>query len=59
MENRQFIGIEKNEDVLLHKKTFIDYIDLSERRIGAAKKKYAEQATVLQLWSEPTINEQV
>lgn len=38
LENRHFIGIEKNEEALLHKKTPIDYIGVCERRIDSAKK---------------------
>jgi DNA modification methylase len=37
LENRQFIGIEKNQDGLLHKKYPIDYIELSNNRIHVAK----------------------
>lgn len=32
-ENRKYIGIEKNEDILLHKKEPIDYIQVSTKRI--------------------------
>jgi site-specific DNA-methyltransferase (adenine-specific) len=39
LENRRYIGIEKNEDVLLHKKTPIDYVELSKKRICAAQKQ--------------------
>lgn len=39
MENRRFIGIEKNEDVLLHKKDPIDYIQISNERIKDARMK--------------------
>lgn len=35
-ENRRYIGIEKNEDVLLHKKDPIDYVKVSESRIREA-----------------------
>lgn len=35
-ENRRYIGIEKNEDVLLHKKDPIDYVQVSEGRIREA-----------------------
>ncbi|MCB9298459.1 MAG: site-specific DNA-methyltransferase [Lewinellaceae bacterium] len=35
-ENRRYIGIEKNEDVLLHKKDQIDYVKVSEDRIQEA-----------------------
>ncbi len=38
LENRNFIGIEKNEDTLLHKKNKVNLIDISIKRIEAAKK---------------------
>jgi hypothetical protein len=34
LENRQYIGIEKNEDVLLHKVQPIDYIRVCHDRIN-------------------------
>jgi len=34
MENRNYIGIEKNENVLLHKKSPIDYVKVAEDRIA-------------------------
>lgn len=34
LENRHFIGIEKNEDVLLHKVKTVDYIKICNDRIG-------------------------
>lgn len=37
LEDRHYIGIEKNEDVLLHKKDAIDYIKVSGARVRAAK----------------------
>jgi site-specific DNA-methyltransferase (adenine-specific) len=40
LENRQFIGIEKNTGVLLHKKEPIDYIALSNQRINVAKQHH-------------------
>jgi len=53
MENRNFIGIEKNEDVLLHKVDPIDYIKVCTDRIeDALKKKEIEEATLL-LFREP------
>lgn len=53
LENRQFIGIEKNEDVLLHKVDPVDYIDISINRIKEAlKSKEIEDAT-LKLFKEP------
>jgi site-specific DNA-methyltransferase (adenine-specific)/modification methylase len=36
LEGRNFIGIEKNEDVALFKREKIDYIDVSERRLHDA-----------------------
>ena len=38
MEGRNFIGIEKNENVLLHKVSATDYIKVSIDRIGKALK---------------------
>ena len=37
LEGRQFIGIEKNEDVALFKKGAIDYIEICNQRIQEAK----------------------
>lgn len=37
LENRDFIGIEKNEEVFLHKKLKVDYIKICEERIKVAK----------------------
>lgn len=39
MENRKFVGIEKNEDVLLHRKYDVDYIEVANRRIEEALNK--------------------
>lgn len=39
LENRRYIGIEKNEDVLLHKVDPIDYIRICEERIEEIKFK--------------------
>ena len=36
MEGRNFIGIEKNEDVALFKKDKINYIDVAKRRLFLA-----------------------
>lgn len=36
LEGRNFIGIEKNEDVALFKKGNIDYIDIAKKRLHAA-----------------------
>lgn len=55
LENRQFIGIEKNEDVLLHKVKPMDYIKICTDRIEETlKKKEIEQST-LRLFSEPIV----
>jgi len=37
LEKRQFIGIEKNEEVYLHKRKKIDYIEICKKRIKEAK----------------------
>ncbi|MHB9148195.1 MAG: DNA-methyltransferase [Candidatus Amoebophilus sp.] len=48
LENRQFIGIEKNENVLLHKTKPIDYIRICADRIEEIlKRKEVEQATLM------------
>lgn len=53
LENRQFIGIEKNEGALLHKVDPVDYIEISINRIQEAlKRKEIEDAT-LKLFKEP------
>ncbi len=53
LENRQFIGIEKNEDALLHKVAPVDYIEISINRIKEAlNRKEIEDAT-LRLFKEP------
>lgn len=53
LENRHFIGIEKNEDVLLHKVKPIDYIEICTNRIEETiRKKKIEEAT-LSLFKEP------
>jgi len=41
LEDRLFIGIEKNEEVFLHKKHHIDYIEICNKRIKEAKRKAA------------------
>jgi site-specific DNA-methyltransferase (adenine-specific) len=47
LENRQFIGIEKNEDVLLHKVKTVDYIKICTDRIHETlKRKEIEQETL-------------
>lgn len=55
LENRNFIGIEKNEDVLLHKVKPVDYIKVCTDRISETlKRKEIEEAT-LNLFSEPIV----
>lgn len=55
LENRHFIGIEKNEDVVLHKVHPIDYIQVCTDRIEAMlKQRYATvHQTTLDLFREP------
>lgn len=43
LENRQFIGIEKNEDTRLHKKDSIDLIDICNKRIQKASRQKESQ----------------
>jgi DNA modification methylase len=51
LENRHYIGIEKNEDVLLHKAKPIDYIEVCHNRIN----KTLPFATI-QKSSQPLLN---
>jgi len=53
LENRQFIGIEKNEDVLLHKVKPIDYIKICSDRIRETLKRKEVDESTLRLFSEP------
>ena len=53
LENRKFIGIEKNEDVLLHKIKPIDYIKICTDRIEETLKRKEVEETTLQLFREP------
>ncbi|MBK7885251.1 MAG: helix-turn-helix domain-containing protein [Chitinophagaceae bacterium] len=53
LENRNFIGIEKNEDVLLHKVKPTDYIKVCTDRIGEILKRKEIEETTLQLFREP------
>lgn len=57
LENRNFIGIEKNEDVLLHKVHPIDYIKVCSDRIEEAlqTQKKELKPTTLRLFEEPFI----
>jgi len=40
LEGRKFIGIEKNEEVFLHRKKKMDYIKICNERIKKAKEEY-------------------
>ena len=44
LEGRNFIGIEKNEDVALFKREEIDYIEVSEKRLNDAWRTLTENA---------------
>jgi DNA modification methylase len=55
LENRQFIGIEKNEDVRLHKVKPIDYIKVCTNRIEDTIKKKKIKEEALTLFKEPII----
>lgn len=53
LENRRFIGIEKNEDVLLHKVKPIDYIKICIERIEETLKHKKINDSTLRLFKEP------
>lgn len=53
LEGRNFIGIEKNEDVLLHKVHPVDYIKICTDRIKEILKKKEIEETTLSLFKEP------
>lgn len=53
LEDRKFIGIEKNEDVLLHKIKKTDYIKVCSERIAETLKSRYIKQTTLQFFSEP------
>ena len=55
LENRQFIGIEKNEDVLLHKVKPVDYIKICTDRIHETLKRKEIEESTLRLFSEPIV----
>src|SRR5690554_1664044 len=55
LENRQFIGIEKNEDVLLHKIKEVDYIKICTDRIQETLKQKDIEQTTLRLFNEPIV----
>lgn len=53
LENRNFIGIEKNEDVLLHKVKPTDYIKVCTDRIEETLKRKEIEESTLRLFREP------
>ena len=53
LENRNFIGIEKNEDVLLHKVKPTDYIKVCIDRIEYTLKRKEIEESTLKLFKEP------
>lgn len=55
LEDRQFIGIEKNEDVLLHKVKPVDYIKVCTDRIQETLKRKEIEETTLRLFNEPMV----
>ncbi len=55
LENRNFIGIEKNEDVLLHKVNEVDYIQICTNRIEETLKQKEIEESTLRLFSEPIV----
>jgi len=54
LENRNFIGIEKNEDVMLHKVEKIDYIEICADRIKETLKYKEVEESTLRLFKEPS-----
>lgn len=55
LENRNFIGIEKNEDVHLHKVKEVDYIKICTDRIQETLKSKEVEKSTLQLFNEPIV----
>ena len=53
LENRKYIGIEKNEDVLLHKVQPVDYIKICSDRIKETIKRKGIDEAMLSLFREP------
>jgi len=54
LENRKFIGIEKNQNALLHKKKVIDYIKVCNDRIKAISKPDMDAITRYGLFANTT-----
>lgn len=55
LEGRKFIGIEKNEDVLLHKVKPVDYIRICEERIKDLLKSKKVEESALTPVKEPVV----
>ena len=55
LESRNFIGIEKNEDVLLHKVKPVDYIKICVDRIEETLKRKNIEESTLMLFNEPIV----
>ena len=53
LENRQFIGIEKNEHSLLHKAKPVDYIQICTDRIQRTLKRKEVEESTLKLFYKP------
>jgi len=53
LENRKFIAIEKNEDVLLHKVKEVEYIKVCTDRIQETLKRKEIEETTLRLFNKP------
>ncbi|MEI7695451.1 MAG: hypothetical protein WCI64_07385 [Chlorobium sp.] len=51
LEDRHFIGIEKNEDALLHKVKPTDYIKVCNQRIEETKQKIKNEQPELSLFA--------
>jgi len=50
LEGRKFIGIEKNKEVYLFKKHWVDYIEVSKKRIKDAETQYKIESNKLKLF---------
>jgi len=50
LEGRRFIGIEKNQDVMLFKKNRIDYLKICSQRINDAQNQYKSEKAQLTLF---------
>jgi site-specific DNA-methyltransferase (adenine-specific)/modification methylase len=57
LEGREYIGIEKNEDVLLHKVQPVDYIKICNDRITKIKQGFKKQTVLnptFSFWEQTT-----